>query len=70
MIPRPRRTAPRPLITRHFEFKRLHEQLIERAYLALIPVVARPSGPPLARPGTHEPAATMIRGRRSQAGGA
>jgi hypothetical protein len=70
MIPRLGRTAPSPPITRCFEFTRFHEQLIERAYHALIPVVRRPLGRPRSRPGANEPAATMIRGLQSQAGGA
>ena len=70
MIPPPGRPAASPPITRDSEFNRLHEQLIERAYHALIPVVARPLGRPRSRPGAHEPATTMIRGLRSRAGGA
>ena len=70
MIPRPGRPAASPPITRHFDLNRFHEQLIERAYHALIPIVRRPPGRPRSRPGAHEPAATMSRGLPSQAGGA
>jgi hypothetical protein len=68
MIPRPRR--PALSIARHFEFTRFHVQLIERAYHALIPVVARPPGRPRSRTGADEPTATTMHGLRSQAGGA
>lgn len=70
MIPRPGRPAASPPITRHFDFNRSHEQLIERAYHALIPVVRRPLGRPRSRPGASGPATAVIRGLRSQAGGA
>ena len=70
MIPRPGRPAASPPITRHFDFNRFHEQLIERAYHALIPVVRRPLGRPRSRPGADAPATAVIRGLRSQAGGA
>lgn len=71
MIPRPRRPAPVLPITRHFEFSRFHEQLIERAYHALIPVVARAPGRPRSRPDAAESLTTTTRqGLRSRAGGA
>jgi len=70
MIPRPGRPVPRPPITRRFEFTRLHDQLIERAYHALIPVVRRPLGQPRSRTGVNEPATSVSRGLRSQARGA
>jgi hypothetical protein len=70
MIPRRGRPVTSPPITRRFEFTRLHEQLIERAYHALIPVVRRPLGRPRSRTGVNEPATTVIRRLRSQAGGA
>ena len=68
MIPRPRRPAPRPSITRNFEFTRFHEQLIESAYQALIPVVAQP----LRRPRPHSDAGgpAPVARLRSQARGA
>jgi len=70
MIPRPGRCAASPPITRHFEFSRFHEQLIERAYHALIPVVRRSLGRPRSRPGADVPVSPMVRGLPSQAGGA
>jgi hypothetical protein len=70
MIPRPRRAALSPSITRHFEFTRFHEQLIEVAYHALIPVVARPSRRPRPHPDADGTASAPIDRLRSQARGA
>ena len=42
MITSPRRPTFSPPVTRHFEFTRLQDQLIARAYQVLIPVVSRP----------------------------
>jgi hypothetical protein len=68
MITSPRRPTLRPPVSRHFEFTRLQDQLIARAYQALIPVVSRPLERP--RRGDNEPATTTFRGLRSKAGGA
>jgi hypothetical protein len=70
MIPRPRRTAPGPRITRHFEVTRFHVQRIERAYHALIPVVARPREPPRSRSAVHPSTSATTPELRSQARGA
>jgi hypothetical protein len=71
MIPRPRRTAPSPPITRHFEFTRFHNQLIERAYHVLIPVVSRPlEQSPRSRAGAHPQTSATTPNLRSQARGA
>jgi hypothetical protein len=40
MIASSRRSTLSPVITRHFEFTRLQDQLITRAYQALIPVIS------------------------------
>jgi hypothetical protein len=42
MITLSRRQTLSPPVTRHFAFTRLQDQLIARAYQALIPVVSRP----------------------------
>jgi hypothetical protein len=42
MITTSRKQTFRPPVTRHFAFTRLQDQLIVRAYQALIPVVSRP----------------------------
>ena len=70
MNPRPRRPAPSPSVTRHFEFTRFHEQLIESAYLALIPVVARPLRRPRPHADADGPASAPIVRLRSQDRGA
>jgi hypothetical protein len=70
MIPRPGRPAASPPIIRRFDFNRFHEQLIERAYHALIPAVRRPLGRPRSRPGADVPVSPMVRGLPFQAGGA
>jgi hypothetical protein len=70
MIAPPRRSTLRPPVTRHFEFTRLQDQLIARAYQALIPVVSRPLERPRVRRSDNEPATTTFRGLQSKAGGA
>ncbi len=40
MIASSRTSTLSPLVTRHFEFTRLHDQLITSAYDALIPVIS------------------------------
>ena len=65
MITSPRRPALSPPVTRHFEFTRIQDQLIARAYQVLIPVVSRPLDRP--RPGRDHP--TTAPTFQSQAGG-
>jgi hypothetical protein len=55
-----------PPVIRHFEFTRLQDQLIARAYQVLIPVVSRPLVRP--RPGCSPP--TTIQSFPSKAQGA
>ena len=64
----PRRPTLSSPVTRHFEFTRLHDQLIALAYQALIPVVSRPLEQPRPGRGNHRP--TTIQGLQSQTGGA
>ncbi len=42
MIASSRRSTLSPPVTRHFEFTRLHDQLIMLTYQALIPVISCP----------------------------
>jgi hypothetical protein len=70
MITSPRRSTLCPPVTRYFEFTRLQDQLIARAYQALIPVASRPLERPRPRRSDNEPATTTFRGLRSKAGGA
>jgi len=70
MITPPRRTTLSPPVARHFEFSRLQDQLITRAYQALIPVVSCPLQRPRSPRSESEPSTTTFRGLRSQAGGA
>jgi hypothetical protein len=70
MMTSPRRSVPSPPIIRSFEFTRFQKQSIALAYQALIPVVSRHLERPRSRSQAHEPAATTILGRRSQARGA
>ena len=70
MITHLRRATLSRLVTRHFEFSRLQDQLIAIAYHSLIPVVSRPLERPRSRCGQNEPAAAMIQSRRTKAGGA
>ena len=65
MITSPRRPAFSPPVTRHFEFTRLQDQLIARAYQVLIPVVSRPLDRP--RPVCNHP--TTAPTFQSKAGG-
>ncbi len=65
MITSPRRPTFSPPVTRHFEFTRLQDQLIARAYQALIPVVSRPLDRP--RPNCNHP--TRVPTFQSKAGG-
>lgn len=69
MITSPKRSTLRPPVTRHFEFTRLQDQLIARAYQTLIPVVSCPLERPRPRRRDNEPATTTFRGPRSKAGG-
>lgn len=70
MITSPRRSTLSPPVTRHFEFTRLQDQLIARAYGILIPVVSRPLERPRSPRNDNVPSTTTFRRRRSQAGGA
>ena len=70
MIPRPGRPAASPPITRHFDLNRFHEQLIEQAYHALIPVLARAVRRPRPHSDADRPASAPIARPRSQARGA
>ena len=65
MITSPRRPTLSPPVTRHFEFSRLHKQLIARAYQALIPVVSRRLDRP--RPSRNHP--TVVQTVQSKVGG-
>jgi hypothetical protein len=70
MITSPRRPTFSPPVTRHFEFTRLQDQLIARAYQALIPVVSRPLERPRSPRSHSEPSTKTFRDLRSQARGA
>ena len=66
----PRRTTLSPPVTRHFEYSRLQDQLIARAYQALIPVVSRPLERPRSPHSDRRQSLTFFRSHRSQSGGA
>jgi hypothetical protein len=66
----PRRPTPSPPVTRHFEFTRLQDQLIARAYQALLPIVSLPLERPRDQNGGDEPPTTVFRDFRSKAEGA
>ncbi len=66
MITSPRRFTLSLSVTRHFEFTRLQDQLMARAYQVLIPVVSRPLVRP--RPSCNPP--TTIEGFQSKTRGA
>ena len=70
MITSPRRTTLSPPVTRHFEFSRLQDQLIARAYQVLIPVVSRPLERPRSPRSDSRLSTTFFRSHRSQVGGA
>ena len=70
MTTSPRRTTLSPPVTRHFEFSRLQDQLIARAYQALIPVVSRPLERPRSPHSDSRQSLMFFRSHRSQAGGA
>ena len=70
MTTSPRRTTLSPPVTRHFEFSRLQDQLIARAYQALIPVVSRPLERPRSLHSDSRQSQTSFRSHRSQTGGA
>jgi len=65
-----RRTTLSPPVTRHFEFSRLQDQLIARAYQVLIPVVSRPLERPRSPHRDSRQSQTFFWSHRSQAGGA
>ena len=65
MITSTRRQALSSSLTRHFSFTRLQDQLIARAYQALIPVVSRP----LDRPRASRNHPTTFQTFQSRAGG-
>ena len=70
MITSTRRQTLRSSVTRHFSFTRLQDQLIARAYQALIPLVSRPlERPPMRRP-DNKPVTMASRDLRSKAEGA
>jgi hypothetical protein len=66
MIATSRKSTFSPPITRHFEFTRLQNQLIARAYEALVPVVSRHVERP--QPSFNQP--TTIQSFQSRAEGA
>jgi hypothetical protein len=70
MTTSPRRTTLSLPVTRSFEFTRLEDQLVARAYQVLIPIVSRSIEGP--RPPRSDPKLSMttFRGLRSQAEGA
>ena len=70
MTTSPRRTTLSPPVSRHFEFSRLQDQLIARAYQVLIPVVSCPLEQPRPPHSDSRPSLTFFRSHRSQAGGA
>ena len=70
MTSSPRRTALSPPVTRHFEFSRLQDQLIARAYQVLVPVASRPLERPRSPHNDSRQPQTFFRSHRSQAGGA
>ncbi len=70
MTTSPRRTPLSPPVTRHFEFSRLQDQLIARAYQVLIPIVSSPLERSRSPRSDNEPSTMIFRDPRSQAGGA
>jgi len=68
MIATSRKSTLSPLVTRHFEFTRLQNQLIALAYQALMPIVSRHLERPRPRPSRNQ--RTTIQSRQSKAGGA
>jgi hypothetical protein len=68
MIATSRKSAPRPAVSRQYEFSRLQDQTLASAYEALIPVVSqrRESGP--RRPDDREVLSSVYRTPRSAAG--
>ena len=68
MIANSRKSTLSPLVTRHFEFTRLQNQLIALAYQALLPVVSRHVERP--RPLSSRNQRTTIQSRQSRAEGA
>ncbi len=70
MITSTQRQSISPSVTRHFSFTRLQDQLIARAYQALIPVVSRPGDRPRFRRGDDAPVTVTFQGFRSKAEGA
>jgi len=69
MITSPRRRSLSPRITRHFEFTRLQDQLIEIAYHTLIPIVSRPLKRSWPRCGQKEGVEAAIQSHRTKVGG-
>jgi hypothetical protein len=65
MITSIRRQTLSSSVTRHFSFTRLQDQLIARAYQALIPVISRPLDRP--RPSRNHP--TTVPTFQSRTGG-
>jgi hypothetical protein len=70
MTTSPRRTTLSPPVTRHFEYSRLQDQLIARAYHALIPAVSRPLERSRSPHSDSRQSQTFFRSHRSQTGGA
>jgi hypothetical protein len=70
MITSPRRPTPTPPVTRQFEFTRLQDQLIARAYQAVTPIASRPLERPRTPRTDNAPSTTTFRGLRPQAEGA
>jgi hypothetical protein len=68
MIASPRRSTLSPPVTRHFEFTRLHDQLIMLAYQELIPVISCPMQRQQDRLARNQQ--TTIQRFQSKAGGA
>ena len=66
--PRSRTLIPR--VARHFEFTRIHDQLIAIAYNVLIPVVSHPLERMRSRCGQNQPATATTHHHRTTAGGA
>ena len=70
MITSPRRPTVSPPVTRHFEFTRIEEQLIARAYHLLLPFISRPLEQSRSPRSNSEPSTRTFRDLRSQARGA
>jgi hypothetical protein len=69
MITSSRRRSLSRRITRHFEFTRHQDQVIEIAYHNLIPIVSRPLKRSRPRCGQEEGMAAAIQGHRTKVGG-